>query len=144
MKSIKCPNCGLISFLTQTICNRCQTQFKFSDSTQNTNYGNEQGNENPMAITRKQETGFGVFLLSGGAFIFVMNWMSAIYSNHFYTSATFLGPVAFAVGLCFITIPFPQKEHFPKAEYAPRSWAFLIIPSIIISILNWLYFMGII
>lgn len=97
-----------------------------------------------MKITRKQEMIFGVLAVLAGLFVFVMNWMSAVYSNEFYASMTILAPVCAAFGLCLLLIPYPRKEYFPQAEYAPKSWAFLLIPAIILGVLNYLYFIGVI
>jgi drug/metabolite transporter (DMT)-like permease len=146
MRSIKCSGCGLVNFETQTVCKRCGGLLNSSSSIQNARYSNSQnsGNTMAMAITRNQEIIAGILSILAGLFALVMNWMSAIHSAKFYTSATILAPICIAFGLCFLLIPYPQKEHFPKAEFAPKSWAYLIIPGFILGILNWLYFMGIV
>ena len=96
-----------------------------------------------IPITRNQEIVIGMLTVLAGLFILVMNWMQAVYSEKYYASMTILAPVCIAFGLCLLIVPYPQKEHFPKAEFAPRSWAFFIVPGIILGILNLLYFMGI-
>ena len=143
MKSIKCPNCGLMNFETQSTCKRCNVSLNFYASTQDTIHNDSQNIDNPMVITRTQEILIGIASVLAGLFIFVMNWMSAVYSKNFHASITILGPVTVAFGLCFLLIPYPQKQYFPKAEFAPKSWAFFIISAFILGALNWLYFMGI-
>lgn len=144
MKSIKCPNCGLVSFETQIICKRCQSSLHVSDSSAIENKSNLRNSQNTWTITRNQEIGVGVFLFLAGVFLVAMNWMDALYREKFHAGMTIMAPVAVAGGLSLIVFPFPQKEYFPKAEYAPKEWAYFLIPSFILGVLNWLYFMGIV
>ncbi|MGI8787240.1 MAG: hypothetical protein ACR2HG_05705 [Pyrinomonadaceae bacterium] len=140
MKSKKCPNCGLVSFETQIICKRCNVSLNTLNSTQE----NPSENWTNQVLTRNQEILFGILALLAGLFLLIMNWMSATNSGKFYAGSTIMAPFLVAIGLCLIVFPFPEKEHFPKAEYAPKTWAIFLVPSFILGAINWAYFMGII
>lgn len=145
MKTNKCTNCSLVNFSTNNTCKRCNTPLNISNSTQNIEYEeSSSAHWTNQVITRNQEIIIGLVTSLIGVFIIVMNWMNAIYSEEFYSSMTFIGPVCVAMGMCFLIFPFPEKEHFPKAEYAPKTWAIFLIPSFILGAVNWAYFMGII
>lgn len=95
------------------------------------------------AITRNQEIWAGVLLLFGGLLLLVMNWYDALYKGKFSAKATFAAPLAMAAGLMVLAIPFPAKEHFPKAEFIPKGWILFIFAGFAVGVLNWCYFMGI-
>jgi RNA polymerase subunit RPABC4/transcription elongation factor Spt4 len=144
METKKCPKCNLVNWSTNKACKRCNShldsQTPIKNNSNNT-FSNEWTNQ---VITRKQELIFGFSALFAGIFLLGMNWLSASNSGKFYAGSTILAPVTIAIGLCLIVFPFPEKEHFPKAEYAPKGWAIFLIPAFIIGALNWAYFMGII
>jgi Mg2+/citrate symporter len=141
MTSIKCPKCGLINFETEKTCKRCQAFLNFSGSKPD-----EMPSENNknQVITRNKEIVIGLLTLLAGLFILVNNWMWAMNKGEFPVGLTIMAPVAIAFGLCFLLFPYQQKEHFPKAEFAPKIWAVLLIPGIILGVLNYLYFSGVI
>ena len=144
MKSIKCPNCGLVNFADRDVCKRCEAALNFSDTEKNTDHNDRANKAKEGEITRGWEIALGVGLSLLSLILIAMNWGSAEVRGKFYGTSTVLAPFALGLGLSMIIFPYKKKEYFPRLEHAPAGWTFLWFLGLVLGILNFLYFKGII
>lgn len=141
METKKCPKCQLGNRSADKVCKRCNSSLNKKVDKSSNFFSTEW---TIKVITRNHEIIIGILCILAGLFLLTFNWMSAINVGIFRASITILAPVFIGFGFCCLIYPYPEKEHFPKLEYAPKHWAFLIVPSILFGIINCAYFYGII
>lgn len=73
----------------------------------------------------------------GGLFLFFINWYDALAKGKFRPGVAIWGPFTFFLGIMLIAVPYPDKSKFPKAEFAPKTWAIFIVIGSVLGFANW-------
>jgi drug/metabolite transporter (DMT)-like permease len=94
-----------------------------------------------IEITRGKEIVIGVLLTLAGLVTVLANWRHVVDEGLMRHGMAILAPVLFVGGIMLIAAPYPDKRHFPKAEFAPKSWNIFILVGVVLGFSNW-YFMN--